>query len=58
MRFNLWELHFHGRADYISHKYSYVKYNNEDVEDYYNSQEKILSFEVVNNNQFEAHSIL
>ena len=52
MRFNLWELHFHGRADYISHKYSYVKYNNEDVEDYYNSQEKNISYEVVNNNQF------
>ena len=26
-------VHFRGRADYISHKYTYVKYNDEDVED-------------------------
>ena len=32
IRSNLRELHFHGRADYISHKYTYVKNNNEDVE--------------------------
>ena len=26
IHFNLYELHFHGRADFISHKYTYVKY--------------------------------